>query len=305
MNSDEKYIFLKLSHFDDNDNNGPWYIKGFNKNNDFSGNTGMGNLLFQIACCLSLAWDNNSILYVPDINTWCNADNENIDKSKTIWRNVRTDIDDYKKKISKTISIRHGYHPNVFKFYNKAIYKGYLQSYMYFHKYKNKIVDFFGPDQNDLDYIYSKYSKYLNLNTCCLHVRRGKDFLKIAKKWNPEFLLKKSYYDKAISYFKDKVDIFLIFSDNLEYCRQTFNNTNYPNIKFQIIRERDYMDLWIMSLCNNYILSNSTFAWWGCYLNKNYNYEVIAPKKSVFLEKKKNKELEKVYYFKDWIIMDE
>ena len=54
MNTDEKYIFLKLSHFDDNDNNGPWYIKGFNKNNDFSGNTGIGNLLFQIASCLSL-----------------------------------------------------------------------------------------------------------------------------------------------------------------------------------------------------------------------------------------------------------
>ena len=121
---------------------------------------------------------------------------------------------------------------------------------MYFHKYKKKIIDFFGPNQNDLDYIYSKYSKYLNLNTCCLHVRRGKDFLKIAKKWNPEFLLKKSYYDKKfISYFKDKVDIFLIFSDNLEYCRQTFNNTNYPNIKFIIIREKRlcrFMDYVIM-----------------------------------------------------------
>ena len=57
-----------------------------------------------------------------------------------------------------------------------------------------------------------------------------------------------------------------------------------------------------MSLCNNYILS-ILFAWWGCYLNKNYNYEVIAP--LCFFREKNKKELEKVYYFKDWIIMDE
>ena len=62
---------------------------------------------------------------------------------------------------------------------------------------------------------------------------------------------KKSYYDKAISYFKDKVDIFLIFSDNLEYCRQTFNNTNYPNIKFIIIRKEI---MWIYGLCHYVII---------------------------------------------------
>ena len=303
-------IELKLSSFLENgdraidgDKNGTaWYIRSSKVTDNYGPNTGVGNFLFQLASTLSLAWNNNTEVVCPSISTLCNIHNENIQQELTIWRNVNVN----KINISKRIKVPHGYHPNIFKYYPNTSYSGYLQCYKYFHQYKKRLQNFFGPNKTDLDYIFSKYENFLKQKTCSLHVRRGKDFEEIARRWNPEFLLKKSYYDKAIDFMKDKVDIFLVFSDNMNYCKSIFTNDNYPGIEFIFIREKDYIDLWIISLCNHHITSNSTFSWWGAYLNKKDTKIIIAPKKSVFLEKINHKdELIKDYYFNDWIILDE
>ena len=52
---------------------------------------------------------------------------------------------------------------------------------------------------------------------------------------------------------KDKVEIFLVFSDNIPYCKKLFTNENYPNVNFVFIRERDFIDgclplIWILDL---------------------------------------------------------
>ena len=275
-----------------------WYVNS-NEAKDYGANTGLGNYLFQISSCLALAWDNKQELYCHHIKIWC--DTEKIDKKKSIWRNVKTD----KIITNKIINVPHGHNQNIFKYSPNTNYNGYMQCYKYFDHYKKKLQNFFGPNNDDLKYIYSKYKDYLNKKTCSLHVRKGKDFEEIARRWNPEFILKKGYYDKAINFIKNKVELFLVFSDNIPYCKKLFTNENYPNIKFVFIRERDYIDIWIISLCNHHITSNSTFSWWGAYLNRSESKIVIAPNKSVFLEKKNKEILKKTYYFKDWILFDE
>lgn len=67
------------------------------------------------------------------------------------------------------------------------------------------------------------------------------------------------------------------FSDDIKWCVENIKNDD-NDIYFINNTEKDYYELYLMSLCDNNIISNSTFAWWGAYLNKNEDKKVIAPK---------------------------
>ena len=85
-----------------------------------------------------------------------------------------------------------------------------------------------------------------------------------------------SYFDKATSEIvKKHSDIrFVVFSDDINWCKEAFKNKNFTFIE----DEKDYIDLHMMSLCKHNIIVNSTFSWWGAWLNTNPNKIVIAPK---------------------------
>jgi hypothetical protein len=81
---------------------------------------------------------------------------------------------------------------------------------------------------------------------------------------------------KAIKHM-DQDSVFLIFSDDIYWCKQ-----NFPDLpeKFVFIDEnKDYEELFLMSKCKNNIICNSTFSWWGAWLNKNDQKKVVAPAK--------------------------
>jgi hypothetical protein len=116
-----------------------------------------------------------------------------------------------------------------------------------------------------------KYGDVLSLNTCSIHVRRG-DYIGL-QNFHP--VQPVSYYEEAVKIVGDDKH-FLIFSDDINWCKENF--TFLKNKTF-VLNNLDYEDLYLMSMCKNNIISNSTFSWWGAWLNRNENKQVIIPSK--------------------------
>jgi hypothetical protein len=67
----------------------------------------------------------------------------------------------------------------------------------------------------------------------------------------------------------------VIFSDDVEWCKTEFNDPNYIISNL----ENPYTEMCAMSLCDHNIIANSSFSWWGAWLNQNPNTIVVAPRK--------------------------
>lgn len=102
-----------------------------------------------------------------------------------------------------------------------------------------------------------------------IHVRRG-DYLKIRP--DGELVVGMDRIRRAMSRF-DSAD-FLVFSDDLAWCRE---NISGPDVRFTPFNQA-VDDLTAMSLCDHHIIANSTFSWWGAWLNPNPNKQVLFPR---------------------------
>lgn len=148
---------------------------------------------------------------------------------------------------------------------------GYFQSEKYFINYKEEILELFGPDTETQLYLNEKYGDILSKDTCSVHIRRG-DYLNL-QNYHPV---------QSIEYYKNSVNVigrnkhFLIFSDDIKWCEENFD---FLENKTFINGNEDYQDLYLMSMCQDNIIANSSFSWWGAWLNKNPNKKVISPNK--------------------------
>jgi hypothetical protein len=140
---------------------------------------------------------------------------------------------------------------------------GYFQSEKYFKPYREEIRYYFTPnfEVNDLakDFV-------------AIHVRRG-DFLRDV---DPHTILTMDYYKKAMELYPN--ENFMVFSDDIDWCKENFD-TN----KCTFVQETygPLMDLIYMTTCKAFVISNSSYSWWGAYLGSLlYKTEkrVVAPK---------------------------
>lgn len=226
---------------------------------------GLGNQMFQIANAYAQSLKNN-------VDCFFRPNSQNSHQGKN--------ITEYKSNIFRKLNFKDSltnhqtYHEPNWHFDDRNIlwatsieFYGYYQSSKNFLGFDDKIKDLFSIDDSTKKYLLEKYSNLSLDNTLSIHIRRG-DYKKFP---NIHPTISKSYIEKSLSVVGEYSHVF-IFSDDKTWVQE---NLNLPNST--IVDEKDYIELWMMSMCKNNILSNSSFSWWGSYLNKNQNKIVIAP----------------------------
>lgn len=162
------------------------------------------------------------------------------------------------------------FNSQVFKL-NHGILNGYWQSEKYFAPIANiirKEFTFFEPSSQNKE-LADKMSSQTSVS---IHVRRG-DYAGLYP------LLGEEYYTEAMSYFIEKFkDVFFyVFSNDIPWCREHLKSDMISFVDWNKGLDSPY-DMWLMTQCKHNIIANSTFSWWGAWLNNNKGKQVIAPK---------------------------
>lgn len=239
----------------------------------------LGNQLFQIAACVGVAEKNNDKAV---FSNWKYTD----------YFNGPFNFDEL--IVNKTyFETKFGY--NEIKYNPNLNLDGYFQSEKYFKHCSDKILQMFSfKNENQLR---NKWDNFLNKNTCSIHIRRG-DYL-LYPNDHPQQILE--YYINAIKIIEKKhdIDYYLVFSDDINWCKENFKSDKYIFIEGQYNTE----DLSLMSYCDHNIICNSSFSWWGSWLNKNEDKMIIAPKKWFGDNKHRNGIFEKDIYTNKMIVI--
>ena len=232
----------------------------------------LANQMFEIAAAYSFAIDNDCNLVVSTNNgiykSLLGEDGNPLNYKENIFRNVDFNNNISNFDIWKEPSFL--YTPISYKFEKNLYLEGHFQSEKYFKHNKEKILSFFKCPAKTKKYILSKYSKYLNEENVSIHIRRG-DYL-VASDHHPSCTVE--YYRESINKYFDSTKYILVFSDDIPWTKTVFKGDKYIFIE----NEEDYVDMYLMSMCKNNIIANSTFSWWGAWLNTNPDKIVIAPK---------------------------
>ena len=165
----------------------------------------------------------------------------------------------------RIVNVPFHYVPIVPQDYTKYI--GFFQSELYFPD-RDFTLKLFEP----ADFIVERLKKYKDIvgkNKAAIHVRRG-DYIRLSHTYN---VLNMDYYAKAMLYLANYgVREYLVFSNDAEWCRESFKGNQFTHIK-----DDQYTELYLMSQCAHQIIANSTYSWWGAYLNNKPNRQIVAP----------------------------
>jgi len=166
------------------------------------------------------------------------------------------------------------------KITKNCILKGFWQSEKYFAHCKDDIrkqFSFLPFDEKKNIAIMNKMEKE---NSVAIHLRKGADYLQ--SELMGKGLCGVEYYIKAIEYIKQNVDnpVFYVFTDNPEWVKNNLPKFDYILVDWnEVAGKKNFRDMQLMSCAKHNIIANSTYSWWGAWLNPNPNKIVIGPTK--------------------------
>lgn len=220
----------------------------------------LGNNLFQIATAIDIAKKLDTDFILPNISHQGHRGDRLVDISM------------FEHKFNRGL-IQTDYTYNETEFSYKEIpladntsISGFFQSWKYFDDIRTELIHKYFKFNKEILESVKKY-QCIGMNTLGISVRRG-DYLMLQ---HNHCVLSTEYYQEAINkYFYEGIDSVYVFSDDIEWCKQIFGDS--------VIYVEDSIgsQLCLMTKMQNLILSNSTFAWWGAYLNETASL-IVAP----------------------------
>lgn len=170
--------------------------------------------------------------------------------------------------------------PN-FKAYGPNCYLiGYWQSELYFKEIAKVIREDFSFKMlpvNENSYIADRI---ISANSVSMHIRRG-DYQNNPTTKEFHGLCSIEYYQRAIKLMNEKVGNphFFVFSDDMNWVRNNIRINGQHTFVDINDENNGNIDMQLMSLCKHNIIANSSFSWWGAWLNSYNKKIVIAPEK--------------------------
>lgn len=158
-------------------------------------------------------------------------------------------------------------------------YFGGWHSEKYFKSNKSQILDAFDfKIDSDDEPVLQTLDHIKRTNSVSIHVRRG-DYLSEKNMHTFGAVCTKAYFDAAVNKIESLIDTphFFIFSNDVAWVKANFKYGNITIIDYNKGND-SWKDLFLMSSCKHNINSNSSFSWWGAWLNLNEDKIVIAPR---------------------------
>lgn len=184
---------------------------------------------------------------------------------------------------------------------DKVYISGWWQDFRFFHDAEEELARQIVPTTPVLKKNKKLYDIANDENSVCVSIRGG-NYL-VPKVKEVLFVCDKNYFIKAINRACEEIENpkFIIFSDDIKWVKEYIDlESMFPQCEFYYEDGTDTVEekIRMMTMCKNFIISNSSFSWWAQYLSTNTSKKVIAPS-YWFTDGQKNG-----LYMDNWILID-
>jgi hypothetical protein len=181
-----------------------------------------------------------------------------------------------------------------------CLYYGVWPTEKYFSAIKDEVLNAFPFDKKKISrQTFDILHLIEKTNSVSIHVRRG-DY--VSENYNRTFgnICTLHYYDEAIRRVENRIasPVFFVFSDDMEWVQANMQIANANYIDWNTGKD-SWQDMLLMSKCKHNIIANSTFSWWGAWLNQFPSKMVIAPSRFSNIDQLPD------FIPDGWIIIDE
>ena len=244
---------------------------------------GLGNQLFQIFCVISYSFTHKIPFKLKATKLDMVSPLDNVSNRPTYWNNFLSNLNifTYTQNINLPILREPGFTYNALP-YHKQDYRlfGYFQSYKYFEGFESELRKEFQfkreIEETTKDYFDGLKEEHKEKTITGIHVRRGdtvgEDHIHNGQLGGYLVLPNADWYNKMITKLRNDDNIFLVISDDIEWCKENIKGDDVVYSKFSVEGhseiKAEYLDLCLITHCDNFVMSCSTFSWWGAWLSK-------------------------------------